>query len=753
MTSSPRRLFVTTALPYANGSFHIGHIMEYIQADIWVRFQRMGGHEVHFVGADDAHGAPIMLKAESMGLTAQQLVAKIAAERPASLNGFNIRFDHWHSTDTPENVELSQAVYLALRDAGLIDVREIEQFFDPVKAMFLPDRYIQGGCPQCGAPDQYGDACEVCGAVYNATELLNPRSTLTGAVPILARSEHYFFRLSDPRCVDFLRTWLIGAPTQDKSPVQSEVANKVREWLGDGVETKLADWDISRDAPYFGIPIPDAPGKFFYVWLDAPIGYLAALKHHFDSGQAARHWHSASRTAQDFASFMSDPGVEQVHFIGKDIVYFHTLFFPAMLHFSGRKTPSAVNVHGFLTVSGEKMSKSRGTGLSPQRYLELGLNPEWLRYYLAAKLNARVEDVDFNPDDFLARVNADLIGKYVNIASRAAGFLNKRFGGEVIPTGRSGNDSERSIALIQAMRTSASSIEHAWDSRDNGRAIREIMSLADRVNQFADEVKPWELARHPEQAGQLQAACSTLIEAFHILTVYLHPVLPATTARALRFLNCDHELDSAVLPWSAAQQFEPVGGRIGSYEHLMTRIEAKQIDALFEPPPPAPSTASSTTATSTPASAPASAAAPAPGLPSTGAPVDLASQPRPQAESAGIAVTPNPTIDINQFNAVDLRIARIVDARRVEGSSRLLQLMLDAGEGRHRQVFSGIAQVYAPEQLVGRMTVLVANLAPRKMKFGISEGMVLAAGSDDPQRPGLFLLDPDDGAQPGMRVS
>jgi methionyl-tRNA synthetase len=445
---------------------------------------------------------------------------------------------------------------------------------------------------------------------------------------------------------------------------------------------------------------------------------------------------------------MSDPEVEQVHFIGKDIVYFHTLFFPAMLYFSGRKTPSAVNVHGFLTVSGEKMSKSRGTGLSPQRYLELGLNPEWLRYYLAAKLNARVEDVDFNPDDFLARVNADLIGKYVNIASRAAGFINKRFDGRVIPTGQSGNDSERSITLIQAMRTSATSIAHAWDSRDNGRAVREIMTLADRVNQFADEVKPWELARNPEQSAQLQAACSTLIEAFHILTVYLHPVLPATTVRALHFLNCDHELDGAVLPWSAAQQFEPVGGRIGSYEHLMTRIEAKQIDALFEPPP-APSTTASTASSSTPASA----SAPVPGVASTSAPVDLASQARPPGEPAGIDDASTPTIDIHQFNAVDLRIARIVDARRVDGSNRLLQLMLDAGEGRHRQVFSGIAQVYAPEQLVGRMTVLVANLAPRKMKFGISEGMVLAAASDDPQHPGLFLLDPDEGAQPGMRVS
>jgi len=729
MTSVPRRLFVTTALPYANGSFHIGHIMEYIQADLWVRFQRMRGHEVHFVGADDAHGAPIMLKAESLGMTPQELVAKIAAERPASLTGFHIRFDHWHSTDTPENVELSQTIYRALRDAGLIDVREIEQFFDPVKAMFLPDRYIQGGCPKCSAPDQYGDACEVCGAVYNATELINPRSTLTGATPVLARSDHYFFRLSDPRCVAYLKAWLSGVSAQDGPPVQTEVANKVREWLGEEAEAQLADWDISRDAPYFGIPIPDAPNKYFYVWLDAPIGYLAALKHHFDVGQAAHHWHEQSRTQQDFDAFMNDAQVEQVHFIGKDIVYFHTLFFPAMLHFSGRKSPSAINVHGFMTVSGEKMSKSRGTGLSPQRYLELGLNPEWLRYYLAAKLNARVEDVDFNPDDFLARVNSDLIGKYVNIASRAAGFLNKRFDGQVTATGTASNDSNRSVELIKGLRGSADSIAHAWDARDNGRAVREIMALADRVNQFADEVKPWELARNPDLANELQAACSTLIEAFHILTVYLHPVLPATTEHALRFLNCQHQMVGGVLPWSASLQFNPEGGRIGAYEHLMTRVEAKQIDALFDAPQPA-----------------AAAEAASTGAAAT----EVGHTTSPAATSTTSIVQ---TISIDQFHAVELRVARIIRAERIEGSSRLLRLMLDVGEDRPRQVFSGIAQVYAPEQLIDRLTVLVANLEPRKMKFGVSEGMVLAAGSDDPKNPGIYLLNADSGALPGMRVN
>ena len=723
MSAAKRRLFVTTALPYANGSFHIGHIMEYIQADIWVRYQRMRGHEVHFVGADDAHGAPIMLKAESMGISPQDLVARIAAERPASLSGFQIRFDHWHSTDSPENVALSQDIYRALRAAGLIEVREIEQFFDPVKAMFLPDRYIQGACPKCATPDQYGDACEQCGAVYSATELISPRSTLTGATPVLAKSDHYFFRLSDPRCVAYLRQWLQGedrdasarAGADGRSPVQTEVANKVREWLGAEGETgasSLADWDISRDAPYFGIPIPDAPGKFFYVWLDAPIGYLASLKSHFERGQAAKHWHGASRTPQSFDNFLADPAVEQVHFIGKDIVYFHTLFFPAMLHFSGRKAPSAVHVHGFITVSGAKMSKSRGTGISPQRYLSLGLNPEWLRYYLAAKLNARVEDVDFNPDDFVARVNADLIGKYINIASRAAGFLNKRFAGEVLPTGSEHNASPSAIKLIQNLRSSASTIASAWEQREYGRAVREIMALADQVNQFADEVKPWELARAEGQELALQAACSTLLEAFHILTVYLHPVIPSTTEHAMRFLNCQHQIVDGALPWSAADAFAPNGGRIGPYEHLMRRVEPSQLDALFEAP-----TEPSANATT----------------PETG--------------------SESPSIEITQFNAVDLRVAKIVAASRVTGSDKLLQLTLDIGESQPRNVFSGIAKAYDPADLVGRLTVMVANLAPRKMKFGVSQGMVLAAASNDPNEPGLFLLSPDDGARPGLRVS
>ncbi|MGN6702259.1 MAG: methionine--tRNA ligase, partial [Burkholderiaceae bacterium] len=416
---SPRKLFVTTALPYANGAFHIGHIMEYIQADIWVRFQRMLGNDVSFVGADDAHGAPIMIAAEKAGVTPQEFVAKIAAGRKQYLDGFHIAFDNWHSTDSPENTALSQSIYLALRDrAGLITTRTVEQFYDPVKNMFLPDRYIKGECPKCGAPDQYGDSCENCGAVYAPTDLKNPYSTLSGATPVRKSSEHFFFRLSDSKCVEFLRGWAL-----DPGRLQPEVANKAREWLegGDDEAGGLGDWDIRRDAPYFGIEIPDAPGKYFYVWLDAPVGYLASLKNYFD------------KTGRDFDAFLADPATEQYHFIGKDITYFHTLFWPAMLHFAGRKVPNNVFVHGFITVSGEKMSKSRGTGISPLRYLDIGMNPEWLRYYIAAKLNAKVEDVDFNPDDFVARVNSDLIGKYVNIASRAAGFLNKRFGGQVLP--------------------------------------------------------------------------------------------------------------------------------------------------------------------------------------------------------------------------------------------------------------------------------------------------------------------------------
>jgi methionyl-tRNA synthetase len=678
-----RKLFVTTALPYANAPFHIGHMMEYIQADIWVRTQRLLGNEVHFVCADDAHGAPIMIAAEKAGLSPQDFVAQIAAGRKQYLDGFHIGFDNWHSTDAPENHALAQEIYRALRASDLIATRTIEQFFDPVKAMFLPDRYIKGECPKCGAKDQYGDNCEVCGAVYSPTDLKNPYSTLTGAAPVLKSSEHFFFKLSDPRCIEFLEAW-----TQD-GKLQSEVANKVREWFAkdDAGASGLADWDISRDAPYFGIEIPDAPGKYFYVWLDAPVGYLASLKNLFD------------RKGLDFEAYLADESVEQIHFIGKDIVTFHTLFWPAMLKFSGRKVPNHIFVHGFITVSGEKMSKSRGTGISPLRYLELGMNPEWLRYYIAAKLNARVEDIDFNPEDFIARVNADLVGKYVNIASRAAGFIGKRFGGQL-----SADLGVEGRVLLDGLRAHKDTVVELYETREFGKALREVMLLADRVNEYVDKHKPWELAKNPEHSAVLHDVCSVCIEAFRVLTIYLKPVLPALAVQVEAFLQ--------VSPLSFADAARALGShRIGDYKHLMQRVDAKLLDALFEPPVGAPE-------------------APPPG---------------------GEALAAE--IGIDDFAKVDLRIARIVAAERVEGSSKLLRLTLDAGEGRTRNVFSGIASAYAPEDLAGKLTVLVANLAPRKMKFGLSEGMVLAAShADEKTHPGLYVLEPWPGAVPGLRV-
>ncbi|HEX4883095.1 MAG TPA: methionine--tRNA ligase [Casimicrobiaceae bacterium] len=707
MSAPRRRLFVTTALPYANGPFHIGHIMEYIQADIWVRNQRMQGHEVHFVCADDTHGAPIMLKAEGEGVTPQALVARIAATRPKHLAGFHIAFDHWHSTDSPENVELSQDIYRKLKAAGLIDVRTIEQFFDPVKAMFLPDRYIKGECPKCGAKDQYGDACENCSSVYSPTELRHPYSTLSGATPVLKTSEHFFFRLSDPACVAFLREWALG------DRLQPEVANKAREWL-DADGKGLADWDISRDAPYFGIPIPDAPGKFFYVWLDAPVGYLASLKAHL----AAR--------GIDFATFLADPGVEQVHFIGKDIVYFHTLFWPAMLKFAGApyKVPDRVYVHGHLTVLREKMSKSRGTGISPDVYLDLGLDPEWLRYYLAAKLNDRVEDLDFNPDDFLARVNSDLVGKYVNIASRAAPFLTRHFGGQLATPAES--DIERANRLTIA-QVEAEGARANYEAREYGRALRDAMRIADRINEAFDAAQPWLLAKDPGRRDALQTICSQSLQGFQQLTVMLAPVLPKLASRVARELfGLDREFT-----WEDAYR-EP--GTLRPFKHLMQRIDPKQIDALLEGPQ----------APAAQAAAPAAQAA---------APAAQAVAAKPQAAPPSTAGTQAAdaaaTIGIDDFAKVDLRIARIVDAQHVEGADKLIRLTLDVGEGRHRTVFAGIKSAYRPEDLVGRLTPMVANLAPRKMKFGLSEGMVLAASGEG---PGIFLLAPDAGAQPGMRV-
>ncbi|MCP5265013.1 MAG: methionine--tRNA ligase [Burkholderiaceae bacterium] len=696
-SAGARTFFVTTALPYANGAFHIGHIMEYIQADIWVRYQRSRGHTVHFVGADDAHGAPIMIAAEKAGKTPQDFVAEVAAGRKPYLDGFQIEFDHWHSTDTPENVELSQSIYLALKSQGLINTRTIEQFFDPVKGMFLPDRYIKGQCPKCGAKDQYGDSCEVCGAVYSPTELVEPYSVLSGARPELRSSEHFFFCLSDARCVAFLRDWTRGSGGHGGRRLQPEVLAKAQEWLGED-EGKLADWDISRDAPYFGIEIPDAPGKYFYVWLDAPIGYLASLKAY------------CARSGMDFDALVASPDVEQVHFIGKDIIYFHVLFWPAMLHFAGRKTPDRVNVHGFITVSGEKMSKSRGTGISPLRYLEVGMNPDWLRYYIAAKLNGRVEDVDFNPDDFLARVNSDLVGKLVNIASRCAGFLTKRFDGALCAP------EPQALAGFAASWAGADAVGKMYEDLDYGRAVREVMLYADAVNQYVDARKPWEIARDPARAAELQSVCSTALNGFRDLVLLLAPIIPATAARALAQMNAQD------VGWARIGDAFPEGHRIQPFAHLMGRVEAKMIDRLLgidEAPETAPAAAGDKRRASA-----AGASEQAKG----GAPSE---------------------ISIDDFSRIDLRVARIVAAAPVEGSKKLLQLTLDLGAEGTRNVFSGISTAYRPEDLVGRLTVAVANLAPRKMKFGTSEAMVLCAGDD----AGLYLLGADEGAEPGMRVS
>jgi methionyl-tRNA synthetase len=670
---APRKLFVTTALPYANGSFHIGHIMEYIQADIWVRFQRMLGHEVHFMGADDAHGAPIMLKAEAEGITPRELVTRVAAERPKYLQGFHISFDNWHSTDSPENVELSQDIYRKLKGAGLVTRRRIEQFYDPVKGMFLADRYIKGECPNCGAQDQYGDACENCSTVYAATELKNPYSTLSGAKPVLKSSEHHFFKLSDPKCKAFLKGWI-----ETPGRLQPQVVNKAREWLEgsgpEGARQALADWDISRDPPYFGIRIPDlAEEKYLYVWLDAPIGYLASLKNY------------CARKKLDFEGFLLDPRTEQIHFIGKDIIYFHTLFWPAMLRFAGKpyKVPDHVYVHGFITVSGDKMSKRRGTGISPLRYLELGMNPEWLRYYIAAKLNANVEDLDFNPGDFIARVNSDLVGKYVNIASRAAGFIAKQFNGE-LHVGEMPSPSWGAAVAID------DEISAAYQGREFGRVVREVMAVADRVNQRFDQARPWDLAKDAARREELHRACSDAIHAFFVLSVYLAPMLPATAARVARELfGLERELkfeDRRLRP-----------GRIRPFKHLLTRVDEKQLDALLEAPEENP--------------------------------VDS-------------------VVSMDDFNKIDLRVARIARAEHVEGADKLVKLTLEVGDGT-RTVFAGIKSDYSLEKLEGRLVVVVANLAPRKMKFGISEGMVLAASGEG---PGIFLISPDAGARPGMRV-
>ena len=681
-----RKLFVTTALPYANGAFHMGHIMEYIQADIWVRHERMCGNIVHFVGADDVHGAPIMIAAQKRGLTPQAFVAEIAAGRKQYLDGFHISHDYWGSTDSPENHELSQEIYRRLKNAGLIYTKDVEQFYDTVKGMFLADRFIKGTCPRCGAPDQYGDNCEKCSAVYSPTEVINPYSTLSGSRPELRTSTHYFFKLSDPECVKFLREWTTGNGKDGLPCVQEEVLAKDSEWLG--TDGHLTDWDISRDAPYFGIAIPDAPGKYFYVWLDAPVGYLAALKAY------------SEKKGFDFNEFLSDPETEQVHFIGKDIIYFHTLFWPAMLHFSGKpfRTPDHINAHGFMTVDGQKMSKSRGTGISPLQYLDLGMNAEWLRYYLAAKMNSRVEDVDFTKVDFAQRVNSDLIGKYINIASRAAGFIVKRFEGRIL-------DAAMKDPLIERIKSRVPEVSAFYEVREFARATRLVMELADAVNEYVDEKKPWELAKDPAQAEALHWVSSVALECFRLLTLCLKPVLPATAERVEAFLSI------APLAWASAAEPLSSVNPIKPYQHLMQRVDmVRQLDQLLP---------------------------------------DHVPEPKVRAPG-GEAIAPEVTID--DFSKMDLRVAKVIKCQKVEGSTKLLQFTLDVGEGKTRNVFSGIQSAYKPEDLEGRLIIMIANLAPRKMRFGVSEGMILSASDADDKGLGLFVLSPDSGAVPGMRI-
>ena len=681
-----RKLFVTTALPYANGAFHMGHIMEYIQADIWVRHERMCGHIVHFVGADDVHGAPIMIAAQKRGLTPQAFVAEIAAGRKQYLDGFHISHDYWGSTDSPENHELSQEIYRRLKNAGLIYTKDVEQFYDTVKGMFLADRFIKGTCPRCGAPDQYGDNCEKCSAVYSPTEVINPYSALSGSRPELRTSTHYFFKLSDPECVKFLREWTTGNGKDGLPRVQEEVLAKDSEWLG--TDGHLTDWDISRDAPYFGIAIPDAPGKYFYVWLDAPVGYLAALKAY------------SEKKGFDFNEFLSDPETEQVHFIGKDIIYFHTLFWPAMLHFSGKpfRTPDHINAHGFMTVDGQKMSKSRGTGISPLQYLDLGMNAEWLRYYLAAKMNSRVEDVDFTKVDFAQRVNSDLIGKYINIASRAAGFIVKRFEGRIL-------DAAMKDPLIERIKSRVPEVSAFYEVREFARATRLVMELADAVNEYVDEKKPWELAKDPAQAEALHWVSSVALECFRLLTLCLKPVLPATAERVEAFLSI------APLAWASAAEPLSSVNPIKPYQHLMQRVDmVRQLDQLLP---------------------------------------DHVPEPKVRAPG-GEAIAPEVTID--DFSKMDLRVAKVIKCQKVEGSTKLLQFTLDVGEGKTRNVFSGIQSAYKPEDLEGRLIIMIANLAPRKMRFGVSEGMILSASDADDKGLGLFVLSPDSGAVPGMRI-
>jgi methionyl-tRNA synthetase len=695
-----RKILVTSALPYANGAIHLGHLVEYIQTDIWARFQKMRGNECWYVCADDTHGTPIMLRAEKEGISPEQLIRRVHGEHLRDFTGFHVAFDNYHSTHSDETRHYAEDIYRKLKAAGLIEVRAIEQFFDPVKKMFLPDRYIKGECPKCGAADQYGDSCEVCGAAYAPIELKNPLSAVSGAKPELKSSDHYFFKLSDPTCQAFLRR-----ATREVCKAQPEAVNKLQEWLGEPGDNKLTDWDISRDAPYFGFEIPDAPGKYFYVWLDAPIGYMGSFQN------------LCKRKNLNFDDYWAkDSKAELYHFVGKDILYFHALFWPAELEHAGYRTPTSVFAHGFLTVDGAKMSKSRGTFITAESYLDQGLNPEWLRYYFAAKLNGSMEDLDLNLDDFVSRVNSDLVGKYINIASRAAGFIHKRFGGKLLHAHCIDEFSADLPGVIEA----AEEIAGYYEARDFARALRKVMALADQVNQFVDKHQPWQLAKSEDQAERLHYVCTVLINAFRLLTLYLKPVLPKLVQRAEEFLNI------APLHWADAGHLLPPAHAINPYEHLMTRIEGKQIDALL--------------------AANRESLAPAPAVESS---PQRHAQHQQQAEDK---MPQTNHISIDDFAKVDLRIARIANAEHVEGAEKLLKLSLDLGPLGTRQVFAGIKSAYDPTTLVGRFTVMVANLAPRKMKFGMSEGMVLAASDPENKTAGLYLLSPDSGATAGMQV-
>lgn len=683
-----RKILVTSALPYANGAIHLGHMVEHIQTDVWVRFQKMRGHECHYVCADDTHGTPIMLAAEKQGITPEQLIDRVKTEHLADFTGFHIGYDNYYSTNSPENKAFSEDVYRRLRANDKIVSRSIEQLFDPEKQMFLPDRFVKGECPKCAAKDQYGDNCEVCGATYSPTELKNPYSAVSGATPVLKTSEHYFFRLGE--CADFLKEWTAGSTTrvdgQGQVHLQPESLNKMNEWIEGG----LQDWDISRDAPYFGFEIPDAPGKYFYVWLDAPIGYMASFKNLCD------------RLGIDFDDyFRQDSTAEMYHFIGKDILYFHALFWPAMLKYSGYRVPTGVFAHGFLTVDGQKMSKSRGTFITAKSYLDCGLNPEWMRYYIAAKLNARIEDIDLSLDDFVARVNSDLVGKFINIASRAAGFVTKRFGGALAQT-------VADTAILSRLQGEAASIAAAYEAREYAKALRDVMALADEVNAYVDANKPWELAKQEGMDARLQEVCTVLINAFRILAIYLKPVLPKLAEQVEAFLNIP------ALAWEDSQA-RLLGHTIKPYQHMMQRIEPVLIEKLIEANKQA----------ATVAAAPAKA----------------------EAAYEPLAAT----IGIDDFAKLDLRVGKVLDCKLVEGSDKLLQFTVDLGF-EQRNIFSGIRKAYQdPSKLIGRNVIVVANLAERKMRFGVSQGMIVcASGTDDSQ--GLFLLDTDDGAVPGMRV-